>query len=84
MQNTLPPPHTHKHTRPSTQPQHLIASGCQVWNKNVLDTCGDRFAYCSTLSAYVHALPHGDLDQIVASIDRTITGTIRGNYVMEY
>lgn len=78
-----PFPHTQIRPPLPHAPQHLIASGCQVWNKNVLDTCGDRFAYCSTLSAYVHSLPHGDLDQIVASIDRTITGMRAEEYLTE-
>ena len=54
---------------------HLIASGAQAWNKNVLDVSGERFAYCSTLSIYVHA-SNGELETLVAGQDRTITGFV--------
>jgi WD40 repeat protein len=45
---------------------HLISSGVQLRFKPVLDVSGDRFAYCSTLAAYVHSLPHGDLERLLA------------------
>jgi len=32
----------------------LVAAGCQPWNLDVCDACGDRFAYCATLAIYVY------------------------------
>lgn len=52
----------------------LIASGCQVWNKNILDSGGDQFIYCSSLATYTRDLQDFKLLTIASAHEKTITG----------
>lgn len=56
--------------------QHrFLASGCQGWNRNVIDSGGDLFAYCSTVGVYTHKLDKGYyLQNLHTANERTITG----------
>jgi hypothetical protein len=38
----------------------------QGWNKNVLDSCKNRFLYSSTLATYVHSLDNFRLEKLVS------------------
>lgn len=56
---------------------YTVPSGCQVWNKSVVATHGQRFAYCATLSIYVYAQSeHGgwQLEKILHGADETLGG----------
>ncbi len=51
----------------------ILPAGVQLWNRCVIATSRDAYAYASTLAVYVCSVTDGSLLGILVGHDRTIT-----------
>jgi WD40 repeat protein len=52
----------------------LLQSGCQKFNRDILDSAGDHFAYCSNLAIYIYSLSSKRLKKIIPAHSKHLAG----------